>query len=104
MKITDRITLLVLARKPSIGVRRVKRDIATTCGISYEAVRQWFAEGTENIKNDNLMALVKGYDTTVDWLLTGKSEPPRRKGLLGQADQGCGLLNKTGKGEIVIAQ
>ncbi|UVL26790.1 XRE family transcriptional regulator [Pseudomonas donghuensis] len=79
MKITDRITKLVVARKPAIGVRSVKRDIATTCGISYEAVRQWFAGDTENIKNENLVALADGYDTTVDWLLSGKGEPPRRK-------------------------
>ena len=79
MKTTERITKLVLARKPDIGVRSVKRDIATTCGISYEAVRQWFAGDTENIKNENLIALADGYDTTVDWLLSGKGEPPRRK-------------------------
>ncbi|WLG64820.1 S24 family peptidase [Pseudomonas sp. FP1762] len=79
MKTTERITKLVLARKPDIGVRSVKRDIATTCGISYEAVRQWFAGDTENIKNENLIALADGYDTTVDWLLSGKGDPPRRK-------------------------
>lgn len=79
MKTTDRITKLVLARRPELGVRNVKRDIANTCGISYEAVRQWFAGDTENIKNENLIALADGYDTTVDWLLAGKGEPPRRK-------------------------
>lgn len=79
MKTTERITKLVLARRPELGVRNVKRDIANTCGISYEAVRQWFAGDTENIKNENLVALADGYDTTVDWLLAGKGEPPRRK-------------------------
>lgn len=79
MKTTDRITKLVLARRPELGVRNVKRDIANTCGISYEAVRQWFAGDTENIKNEKLVALADGYDTTVDWLLAGKGEPPRRK-------------------------
>jgi phage repressor protein C with HTH and peptisase S24 domain len=78
MKITDRITKLVLARKPDVGARGFKRDIATTCGVSYEAVRQWFAGDTGNIKNDNLSAIAEGYDTTVDWLLSGKGEPPRR--------------------------
>jgi phage repressor protein C with HTH and peptisase S24 domain len=65
----------------------VKRDIAKTCGISYEAVRQWFAGDTENIKNENLIALASSYDTTVDWLLSGKGEPPRKaagKGSPGQ--------------------
>ncbi|SDS43298.1 XRE family transcriptional regulator [Pseudomonas prosekii] len=79
MKTTDRITKLVLARKPEIGVRGFKRDLANTCGVSYEAVRQWFAGDTENIKNENLIAIAEGYDTTVDWLLSGKGEPPPRK-------------------------
>lgn len=82
MKITDRITKLVLARKPEVGARGFKRDIATTCGVSYEAVRQWFAGDTSNIKNENLSAIAEGYDTTVDWLLSGKGEPPRRRELV----------------------
>lgn len=78
MNITDRMTKLVLARKPETGVRGVKRQISNTCGISYEAVRQWFAGDTGNIKNDNLLAMAEGFDTTVDWLLIGKGDPPRR--------------------------
>lgn len=110
MKTTDRITKLVLARKPEIGTRGVKRDIANTCGISYEAVRQWFAGDTENIRNENLVALAEGYDTTVDWLLSGKGEPPRRKDQARQAleesnstpssaaDAVLKMLTKHGKG------
>lgn len=108
MKTTERITKLVMARKPTIGVRNVKRDIATTCGISYEAVRQWFAGDTENIKNENLVAISEGYDTTVDWLLSGKGEPPRRKGSTTVAEDSAGnssaadlvqkMLEKHGKG------
>ncbi|WP_434681318.1 S24 family peptidase [Pseudomonas sp. R1-18] len=79
MKITDRIQQLVLSRKPEISARSFKRDIATTCNVSYEAVRQWFAGDTGNIKNENLIAIAEGYDTTVDWLLSGKGEAPRRK-------------------------
>lgn len=78
MNITDRMTKLVLARKPETGVRGVKRLIATTCDVSYEAVRQWFAGDTGNIKNHNLLALARGLDTTVDWLLDGAGDPPRR--------------------------
>lgn len=79
MNITDRITKLVLTRKPETGARGVKRKISTTCGISYEAVRQWFAGDTGNIKNDNLLAIAQGFDTTVDWLLEGTGEPPSRR-------------------------
>lgn len=92
MKITDRITQLVLARRPAIGSRGVKRDIANTCGVSYEAVRQWFAGDTGNIKNENLAALAEGYDTTVDWLLSGKGEPPRRKQASGAAEKVLQML------------
>ncbi|MCF5228562.1 MULTISPECIES: XRE family transcriptional regulator [unclassified Pseudomonas] len=105
MKITDRIAKLVLARKPEIGPRGFKRDIATTCGVSYEAVRQWFAGDTGNIKNENLVAIAEGYDTTVDWLLSGKGEPPSRKaadapktGNYSSADLVKQMLAKHGRG------
>lgn len=105
MKITDRITKLVLARKPEVGARGFKRDIATTCGVSYEAVRQWFAGDTGNIKNENLIAIAEGYDTTVDWLLSGKGEPPSRKSAAvpkadgkSSADLVKQMLAKHGKG------
>ncbi|CRM61687.1 XRE family transcriptional regulator [Pseudomonas sp. 35 E 8] len=105
MKITDRIAKLVLARKPEIGPRGFKRDIATTCGVSYEAVRQWFAGDTGNIKNENLVAIAEGYDTTVDWLLSGKGEPPTRKaadapkaGNYSSADLVTQMLAKHGRG------
>lgn len=78
MNITDRITKLVLARKPDTGPRGVKRAIASACGISYEAVRQWYAGDTGNIKNENLAAVAEKFDTTVDWLLSGDGDPPRR--------------------------
>ena len=81
MNITDRMTKLVLARKPETGVRGVKRLIATACDVSYEAVRQWYAGDTGNIKNHNLLALARGLDTTVDWLLDGVGEPPRRRAM-----------------------
>ncbi|MBP5969433.1 XRE family transcriptional regulator [Pseudomonas iridis] len=89
MKITDRITKLVLARRPEVSARSFKRDIATTCGVSYEAVRQWFAGDTSNIRNENLVSIAEGYDTTVDWLLSGKGEPPSRKSVAAESDSGA---------------
>jgi phage repressor protein C with HTH and peptisase S24 domain len=79
MNITDRLNQLVQARKPDVAVRGIKRDIATSCGISYEAVRQWFAGDTGNIKNEHLISIAYAYDTTIDWLLVGKGAPPRRQ-------------------------
>ncbi|MBB4817778.1 phage repressor protein C with HTH and peptisase S24 domain [Pseudomonas alcaligenes] len=78
MKITDRLDVLVQARKPDIDIRRIKRDIADACGLSYEAVRRWYSGNTENLRNDNLIAIARKYDTTIDWLLTGTGAPPRR--------------------------
>lgn len=78
MNITERITKLVLARRPEIGPRGVKRAISNACGISYEAVRQWYSGDTGNIKNENLVAVAEKFDTSVDWLLSGEGEPPRR--------------------------
>lgn len=102
MRTTDRITKLVLARKPNLGARNVKRDIADICDVSYEAVRRWYAGDTENIRNENLIALAEGYDTTIDWLLLGKGEPPRRNGNSHEAAHSADLtrkvLEKYGKG------
>lgn len=81
MNITDRMTKLVLTRRPETGIRGVKRLIATTCDVSYEAVRQWYAGDTGSIKNPKLLALAHGLDTTVDWLLEGVGEPPRRRAM-----------------------
>jgi phage repressor protein C with HTH and peptisase S24 domain len=100
MNITDRITKLVLTRKPETGPRGVKRSISATCGISYEAVRQWFAGDTGNIKNDNLLAIAEGFDTTVDWLLTGKGEPPPRSILINGIAEDLGGKLKTDEIEI----
>lgn len=78
MNITDRLNRLVQARRPDIGARGIKRDLANSCGISYEAVRQWFAGDTGNIKNEHLVSIAQEYETTVDWLLIGEGDPPTR--------------------------
>ena len=70
MNITDRIQELLEAR--GVKPRGVRRALSKTCGISYQAVSQWFSGETANIKNDNLTAIAEAYDTSVDWLLTGK--------------------------------
>lgn len=77
--LTDRITLLVLRRIPGVGVRGVRREIGRACGISQSAIHQWYSGITANIKNDHLIAIAQTFDTTVDWLLMGEGEPPRRQ-------------------------
>ncbi|WP_208845263.1 helix-turn-helix domain-containing protein [Azotobacter salinestris] len=78
MNITDRMTRLILARRPRVGARGIRRAIADACGISYEAVRQWFSGNTGSIRNENLIAIAETFDTTIDWLLAGDGEPPHR--------------------------
>lgn len=69
MNITDRMAALLSAR--GVKPRSIKPTLAKSCGISYEAVRQWFAGETSSIKNEHLVVIAKTYKTTVDWLLTG---------------------------------
>lgn len=85
MEITDRLNLLVQKRRPHVSLRGVKRDLANSCSISYEAVRLWFAGDTTNIKNDHLVSIAREYDTTVDWLLLGAGDPPSRSDKAGLA-------------------
>jgi len=69
MKITDRIQLLLVNR--GIRPRDVKPNLARVCGISKQAVWQWFSGDTENIRSEYIVAIAKEWGTTTDWLLTG---------------------------------
>lgn len=72
MNITERMAVLLTTR--GVKPRSIKPTLAKSCGISYEAVRQWFAGETNSIKNEHLVAIAKTYKTSVDWLLTGTGE------------------------------
>lgn len=87
--LTDRITRLVLLRKPEVGERGVRRAIGQACGISQSAIHQWYNGTTASIKNDHLIAIAQAFDTTVDWLLLGDGEPPRRHAVAMQAVPDC---------------
>jgi phage repressor protein C with HTH and peptisase S24 domain len=72
MNIIDRIKALLTHR--GIKPRNMRSELSKACGISYQAVSQWFSGETANIKNDNLAAIAETYGSSVDWLLTGKGE------------------------------
>lgn len=72
MNIIDRIKALLAHR--GIKPRNMRSELSKACGISYQAVSQWFSGETANIKNDNLAAIAETYGSSVDWLLTGKGE------------------------------
>lgn len=78
--VIDRISQLMNLR--GVKARSIKPTLARVCGISYQAVSQWFDGSTSNIKNEHLMALAEEYGTTVDWLLSGKGDAPEAKPLL----------------------
>jgi len=52
----------------------MRRALQRTCGISYQAVSQWFTGETSNIKNEHLAAIAQEYNSTLDWLISGKGE------------------------------
>lgn len=72
MNVIERIQHLLAER--GVKPRSIKPTLAKVCGISYEAVRQWFAGDTANIRNENLMAIAEKYEVTVDWLLSGTKQ------------------------------
>lgn len=76
--LTQRITQLVKSRRPGIGSRDVRPALGKACGISQSAISQWFTGETRNIKYVHLVEIALAFDTTVDWLLLGTGEPPRR--------------------------
>lgn len=69
MNVIDRIQSLLQAR--GVPRRAIRRELAKTCEISYEAVRQWFSGDTANIRNEHLVSIARKYKVTVDWLLSG---------------------------------
>lgn len=66
----DRIRKLLIAR--GVPQRQQRRALSQACGISYEAVRQWFTGDTSNIDVDHLTAIAKTWKANLEWLITGK--------------------------------
>lgn len=55
--------------------REVRTKLAAICGVSYQAVAQWFTTDTD-ITAENLLLIAKALRTSVEWILTGKEERP----------------------------
>lgn len=71
MKTADRIKRLLIAR--GVEERSVHRELATLCGISKQAVGQWFTT-TRRISPEYLAKIAARYRTTMEWLVTGKGD------------------------------
>jgi transcriptional regulator with XRE-family HTH domain len=78
MTLTDRITQLVLTRRPEVGKRGVRNALIEVCHVSPSALSQWFDGTTGNVRHEYLLAIAVNFNTTVDWLLAGEGEPPLR--------------------------
>ncbi|MDH1012011.1 XRE family transcriptional regulator [Pseudomonas nicosulfuronedens] len=90
--VIERISHLMNLR--GVKARSLKPTLARVCGISYQAVSQWFDGSTSNIKNEHLMALAEEYDTTVDWLLSGKGDAPQAEAPKGQVKTSAELVRE----------
>lgn len=69
MNTADRILLVVRAK--GVPERKVRSTLATICGISVQAVRDWLEGKTKNMKHEHLIAIAAHYRVRLEWLLTG---------------------------------
>lgn len=69
MKTAERIEVLLRAR--GVKDRAVRIELAAVCGISPQAVGQWWTT-TKRISPDYLAKIAAKYKTTMEWLVTGK--------------------------------
>lgn len=75
----DRIEKLLL--DAGVPRRQIRNELAKTCGISVQAVGDWFNGNTKNILNIHLASIVDRWGESIDYLVTGKrplnvQEPP----------------------------
>lgn len=68
--VVERIQQIV--REAGVPDRNARGTLAKICGISHQAVRDWFEGKTKNIKHEHLVAISDHYGVSLDWLLTGK--------------------------------
>jgi len=68
--IIDRIEKLLLGA--GVPPRRVRRELADTCGITVQAVGDWFKGATKKISPEYLALIAKKWNTSTDYLITGK--------------------------------
>jgi transcriptional regulator with XRE-family HTH domain len=71
----DRIKDIVLAA--GIPERRLKRVLADLCGITYQAVAQWFDGQTNRISPEYLSKIADEYGVTMEYLVKGVGKQGR---------------------------
>jgi len=70
--VSDRIEYLL--KNNGVASREVRRQLSEICGISYQAVSQWFNGSTKNIESQHLAKIAKKYNTSLEWLISGTGD------------------------------
>lgn len=70
--ISERIEYLL--KKNGVASREIRRRLSEICGISYQAVTQWFNGSTKNIESQHLAKIAKEYNASLEWLISGTGE------------------------------
>lgn len=71
----DRIKEVALAA--GVPERRLKRVLADLCGVTYQAVAQWFDGQTNRISPEYLSKIAKEYGVTIEYLVNGSGKQGR---------------------------
>lgn len=69
MNIIDRIKRIMA--EAGVPPRQIKPSIANICGVSYQAVNQWFSGEVANIRIEHLVEIARYLKVSLDWLVTG---------------------------------
>lgn len=55
-----------------VPLRKQRRTLADLCGITPQAVAQWFTGDTKKISPEHLEKIARKYDADLHWLIAGK--------------------------------
>lgn len=70
MNTPERIEKLLL--DSGIPERQIRGELARVCGISVQAVGDWFKGSTRRISPEYLAMIAEEWGTTTDYLITGR--------------------------------
>lgn len=61
-------------QEQGVPQRSIKRQLSNDCGVSYEAVRQWFDKPNTKIEAERIIRFSEKHKLNQRWLSTGKGE------------------------------